>query len=61
VGEDLVIHKHGIAMTRVSTQCQGERFCCGSALIQHGGVSDIQAGEIADHRLVVQQRLQPAL
>ena len=33
----------------------------GGGLVQHGGVGDVQAREIHDHRLEVQQRLEPAL
>ena len=33
----------------------------GGAFIQHGGVGDLQAGEIGDDGLEIQQGLQPAL
>ncbi len=33
----------------------------GGALVEHRGVGDLEAGEIADHRLEIEQRLEPAL
>ena len=33
----------------------------GRALVQHGAISDLEAGQVADHGLEVQDRFEPAL
>ena len=39
----------------------GHRLGSGGALVQHGGVGHIQARQVADHRLVIQQRFETTL
>ena len=53
-------NEHHLAI-RLARQCQAHRFGCGRALIQQRGVRHIEAGEVADHGLEVQQSLQPSL
>ena len=40
---------------------QRHRFCGGGALVEHRGVGDLEPGQVGDHRLEVQQRLEAAL
>ncbi len=40
---------------------EAERLGAGGALIEQGGIGHVQPGEVGDHGLEVQQRLQPAL
>ena len=40
---------------------QGHRLGGRGALVEHGGVGDLHAGEVAHHRLEVEERLEPAL
>ncbi len=37
------------------------RLCRSGRLVEHRGVGDVHAGEVGDHRLEVEERLQPAL
>ena len=41
--------------------CHRHRFGGGGRFIEHRSVGQGQAGEIADHRLEIQQRFEPAL
>ena len=40
---------------------QRHRFGRGRRLVEQGGVRDLEPGQVGDHRLEVEQRLQPAL
>ena len=40
---------------------QVHRFGGGRGFIEQRGIRDVEPGEVADHRLEVEQRLQPAL
>ncbi len=40
---------------------QGHRLGGRGGLVEHGGVGDLHAGEVAHHRLEVEERLEPAL
>ena len=39
----------------------GHGFCGGGAFVEHGGVGDVETGEVADHRLVVEEGFEAAL
>ena len=39
----------------------GHRFGAGSGLVQQRRIGNLKPGQIADHGLIVQQRLKPAL
>ena len=49
------------ALASLLGPAQGHRFGRGGGLVEQGGVRDLEAGEAGDHRLEVEQGLQPAL
>ena len=41
--------------------CHGHRLGTGGGLVQQGGIGDVETGQIANHGLEIQQRLEPTL
>jgi hypothetical protein len=54
-------HRQHVGFRLADRMCHGHRFRRGRRLVQQRSVCDRHAGQLADHRLEVQQRLQPAL
>ena len=61
LGEHVDVHCEPVRRAADRTVHQRHRLGGGSGLIEHRGIGDVQAGEIGDHGLEVQQCLQPAL
>ena len=55
-----VDHERAVRL-RVGPADQGHRLGGGGALVEQGGVGGLEAGQVGDHRLEVQQRLEPTL
>ena len=57
----LGVDEEDVAALAARPAGQRHRLGGGRALVEHRGVGDLQAGEVAHHGLEVQQRLEPAL
>ena len=51
----------GAVLVGPGAAAEGHRLGGGGPFVEHRGVGDRQAGEVGDHRLEVEQRLEPAL
>ncbi len=60
LGEDVAVHREQ-AVTPARPADQGHRLRRGSSLVQQRCVRGGQPGEVADHRLEVEQSLEPSL
>ena len=56
-----VDHEHRVRLGPARPADQRHRLGGGGRLVQHRGAGDRQAGQVGDHRLEVDQRLEPAL
>ena len=61
LGEDIDVDSQSVGRSAHRPVHQGHRLGGGGAFVEHRSVGDIEAGEIGDHGLEIQQRLQPAL
>ena len=61
LGEQIGVDGQPVRRAAGSAVHQSHRLGGRGALIQHGGACQIQTGELGDHGLEIQQRLQPAL
>jgi hypothetical protein len=59
--EDVVGHEEAVAFALAEAVAQRHCFGRGGRLVQHRRVGDRHSGQIADHRLVVDERFEPAL
>ena len=51
----------GVGLGAAGPAHQRHRLGGGGGLVEHGGAGDVETGEVGDHRLEVDQRLEPAL
>ena len=61
LGQRVGVHDEGAGRLAVAAADQGHRLRGGGGLVEQRGVGGGQAGEVADHRLEVEQGLEPAL
>ena len=59
--EDVVGHEEAVALAAPDAVAQRHRFGRRGRLVEHRRVGDRHRGEVADHRLEVDQRLEPPL